>query len=84
VVACDQAQRWAEAGLPDELAELDVSLGAVWAGVQLAPWGAERQAPVAALALSAETAEQIIVITTEQLLTTEPKLPAGSLPADWR
>ncbi|HEX2298612.1 MAG TPA: hypothetical protein VHH34_08860 [Pseudonocardiaceae bacterium] len=84
VVACDQAQRWAEAGLPDELADLDLPLGAVWAGVQLALRGADRQALVTALGLNPETAEQIIVVTTEQLLAAEPTLPAGSLPVDGR
>jgi hypothetical protein len=45
VVACDQAQRWAEAGLPDELADLDVPLGAVWAGVQPALRGRRPAGP---------------------------------------
>jgi hypothetical protein len=79
VVACEHAQLWAEASLPDELADLDIPLGAVWAGVQLALWGADRQALVTALGLSAETADQIIIATTEQLLAPEPTLPAGSL-----
>lgn len=81
-VAREHAQLWVEASLPDELADLDIPLGAVWAGVQLALWGADRRGLVVALGLDAETADRIIVATTEQLLVTDPVLPAGSPLAD--
>jgi hypothetical protein len=81
VVAREHAPLWTEASLPDELADLDIPLGAVWAGVQLALWGADRQALVTALGLSTEAAEKIIVATTEQLLEPDPTLPTGSTPA---
>lgn len=82
VVAREHRQRWAEVGLPDELGDLEVPLGAVWAGVELALWGADRQGLVVSLGLDAETAEKIIVATTEQLLAVDPTLPAGGVLAE--
>lgn len=81
-VAREHGQLWAEVGLPDELADLEVPLGAAWAGVELALWGADRQGLVVALGLDADVAEKIIVATTEQLLAPDPTLPAGGVLAE--
>jgi hypothetical protein len=72
VVARDHPRQWADSGLPDSLAALDTPLETVWAAVQLALSGADRDTLASTLGLSDDTASHIIIATTEQLVTGAP------------
>ncbi|HEX6404648.1 MAG TPA: hypothetical protein VF003_16050 [Pseudonocardiaceae bacterium] len=67
-VARDHPHKWSATRLPDSLAALDVPLDTVWAAVQLALSGAHQHTLASTLGLSEQTASQIVIATTEQLI----------------
>ncbi|MGH3856497.1 MAG: hypothetical protein ACRDR6_24015 [Pseudonocardiaceae bacterium] len=69
VVARVHPRQWADSGLPDSLAALDIPLETVWAAVQLALSGADQHTLVSTLGLSDDNALRIIIATTESLIT---------------
>ena len=69
VVARDYPHKWAATGLPDSLAVLDIPLQTVWAAVQLALSGANQHTLASTLGISEHDARDIIIATTEQLVT---------------
>jgi hypothetical protein len=77
VVAREYPQRWAAIGLPDSLADLDIPLQTVWAAVQLALSGANQDTLASTLRVSEQEAREIIVATTEQLVTGPEDVQVG-------
>ena len=69
VVAREYPQKWAATSLPDGLAVPGHSLQTVWAVVQLALSGANQHALASTLGISEHDASEIIIATTEQLVT---------------
>ncbi len=69
VVAREYPQKWAATSLPDSLAVLDIPLQTVWAAVQLALSGANQHTLASTLGISEHDARDIIIATTEQLVT---------------
>ncbi|MGH3781928.1 MAG: hypothetical protein ACRDRO_15230 [Pseudonocardiaceae bacterium] len=67
-VAREHPRQWADSGLPDSLATLDIPLETVWAAVQLALYGADQHTLASTLGLSYDSALRIIITTTEQLV----------------
>ncbi len=69
VVAREYPQKWATTSLPDSLTVLDIPLQTVWAAVQLALSGANQHTLASTLGISEHDARDIIIATTEQLVT---------------
>jgi hypothetical protein len=69
VVAREHPHKWAAIGLPDSLAILDSPLETVWAAVQLALSGANQHTLSSTLGISEHDARDVIIATTEQLVT---------------
>jgi hypothetical protein len=67
-VARDHPHQWRASGLLDGLADLGEPIEAVWAAVQLALAGAHQHTVARTLGLPDDTAQRIIIATTEQLI----------------
>lgn len=79
VVAREHPRQWADSGLPDSLAALDIPLETVWAAVQLALSGADQHTLASTLGLSDDNALHIIIATTEQLVAEPAKVDTAGL-----